>query len=278
MLCVEENGKTIYQDTQYRTCHVPDYLSYDYSIQNWSVLCSAPDDTRHTELLYFKESGRKQWHQAYRATQEDFSSEKPLGWYYQDVLQVYFKENENDTATLLYDFSLEKGESASCAGVSWITDTVYYHNRRRHQQMISENGETDIWVEGIGSLKRGFLPVALVEDFAETELLCVQADMTRGESYMYQNERYNTCYIVEETSTEKTKEPCAMVRYDATNQTLVIESNVKIERIEVMDVRGRCVLHVDNPTGSVSVAHLPRGLYLYRLTAPATTQSGKFVR
>ncbi len=68
------------------------------------------------------------------------------------------------------------------------------------------------------------------------------------------------------------------IRYDAVHQTLVIEGDVKIDRLEVMDVRGRCVLHVTHPIGSVSVAHLPRGLYLYRLTAPATTQSGKFVR
>ncbi|MDE7338275.1 MAG: T9SS type A sorting domain-containing protein, partial [Bacteroidales bacterium] len=68
------------------------------------------------------------------------------------------------------------------------------------------------------------------------------------------------------------------VYYDATQQTLVIESDVRIDRLEVFDAQGRGVLKVNNPAGSVSVARLPRGLYLYRLTAAGTTLSGKFVR
>ncbi|MDE7338914.1 MAG: T9SS type A sorting domain-containing protein, partial [Bacteroidales bacterium] len=68
------------------------------------------------------------------------------------------------------------------------------------------------------------------------------------------------------------------VYYDAIRQGLVIESDVKIDRLEVFDAQGRCVVKANNPAGSVSVARLPRGLYLYRLTAAGTTHSGKFVR
>lgn len=68
------------------------------------------------------------------------------------------------------------------------------------------------------------------------------------------------------------------VYYDATQQSLVIEDNLKIDKLEVFDAQGRCVMKANNPAGSVSVARLPRGLYLYRLTAPGTTLSGKFVR
>lgn len=53
---------------------------------------------------------------------------------------------------------------------------------------------------------------------------------------------------------------------------------MKIDRLEVFDAQGRGVMTVDRPAGSVSVARLPRGLYLYRLTAAGTTLSGKFVR
>ncbi|MDE5763326.1 MAG: T9SS type A sorting domain-containing protein, partial [Bacteroidales bacterium] len=236
-----------------------------------------------TELLYFKENGRKKWNQAYCATKEDFSDERPCVWYYQDVLQVYFKENKNDTAALLYDFGLEKGESVLCAGdILWVADSVYYvqinGTERRCLRMISERGKADVWVEGVGSLKTGFFPVALVDDFAATELLCTQAETYRGQVYTYQNERYNSCYIVEEAGTERAEVSCAVVWYDAMRQSIVIESDVKIDGLEVFDTQGRGVLKANNPAGSVSVARLPRGLYLYRLTAPGTTLSGKFVR
>ena len=283
LLCAEENGSNLYQNPEYNTCRVPAHLSYDYSVQRWSVLCRETNDTRHTELLYFKDNGRKKWNQAYCATREDFSDEKPYGLYYQDILQVYFKENEYDTAELLYDFSLEKGESALCAGnVLWVADSVYYmeinNSKRRCLRMISESGETDIWVEGIGSLKRGFFPAHLVDDFAATELLCTQAETKRGQVYTYQNEQYNSCYIAEEISTEQSEVLCAVVRYEAMQQSLVIESDVRVDRLEVFDAQGRGVMTVDKPAGSVSVARLLRGLYLYRLTAPGTTRTGKFVR
>ncbi|MBD5397049.1 T9SS type A sorting domain-containing protein [bacterium] len=283
LLCVEENGSNLYRNPEYNTCRVPAHLSYDYSVQKWSVLCREVNDIRHTELLYFKENGRKKWIQAYCTTREDFSDEKPYGLYYQDILQVYFKENENDTAELLYDFGLEKGEGALCAGDAlWVADSVYYmeinNSKRRCLRMISESGETDIWVEGIGSLKRGFFPAHLVDDFAATELLCTQAETKRGQVYTYQNEQYNSCYIAEETSTEQSEVLCAVVRYEAMQQSLVIVGDVKIDRLEVFDAQGRGVMTVDRPAGSVSVARLPRGLYLYRLTAAGTTLSGKFVR
>ena len=68
------------------------------------------------------------------------------------------------------------------------------------------------------------------------------------------------------------------IHYEAMQQRLVIESDVKIDRLEVFDAQGRGVMTVDRPAGSVSVARLPRGLYLYRLTAAGTTRTGKFVR
>ena len=144
--------------------------------------------------------------------------------------------------------------------------------------MISESGKADVWMEGIGSLKTGFTPAALVDDFATTELLCTQAETKSGQVYTYQNERYNSCYIAEETSTEQSEVLCAVVRYEAMQQSLVIESDVRVDRLEVFDAQGRGVMTVDKPAGSVSVARLLRGLYLYRLTAPGTTRTGKFVR
>ncbi|MDE7338913.1 MAG: hypothetical protein K2M92_06440, partial [Bacteroidales bacterium] len=67
--------------------------------------------------------------------------------------------------------------------------------------MISERGKADVWVEGIGSLKTGFFPAALIDDFAATELLCTQAETKRGQVYTYQNEWHNSCYIEEEIET-----------------------------------------------------------------------------
>ena len=68
------------------------------------------------------------------------------------------------------------------------------------------------------------------------------------------------------------------VYYEVARQSIMIEDDMKIDRLEVFDAQGRGVMTVDRPAGSVSVARLPHGLYLYRLTAAGTTRTGKFVR
>ncbi|MDE5608932.1 MAG: T9SS type A sorting domain-containing protein, partial [Bacteroidales bacterium] len=83
---------------------------------------------------------------------------------------------------------------------------------------------------------------------------------------------------VVDTTENRTLREIGRIHYNAAHQTLVIESEVKTDRLEVFDAQGRGVLKANNPAGSVSVARLPRGLYLYRLTTVGTTLSGKFVR
>lgn len=68
------------------------------------------------------------------------------------------------------------------------------------------------------------------------------------------------------------------VHYDAVFHDIVIEGTMAPDRLEVFDARGLCVMRVKRPVGNVSVARLPHGFYLYRLTADGTTLSGKFVR
>ena len=202
LICLQTSAKEVlYRNSNYKECEYPNHFSYDYSIQNWSVLCT--EEHLHTESMYFKGNGPKQWRQAYCATKEDFSDEKPLGLYYQDMLQVYFKENENAPAVLLFDFGLEQGESALVSDkVLWTVDSVYYLEidglKRRCQQMSSEIGETDVWIEGLGSLKTGFFPTEFF--IGTTELLCVQADVFWHRDYMYHNKKYHSCYIDEPAS------------------------------------------------------------------------------
>lgn len=279
LVCVRRaTGDVLYH--KYKTCDIPDNLGYDYSVQNWSVLCKDTQNTYRTQWLYFKETGKQQWNRAYLSTKEDFSDERPYGWYYQEMLQVYFKESENDPAELLYDFGLRKGESVlGRSNVLWTADTVYRVEidgvERICQQMVSNRGDSDTWIEGLGSLKTGFLPA----DFCgnSMELLCVQADVWWHRGYMYHNAKYSSCHI-EETDIRETSAHDVEVHYNAQQKELVIGNDSRIDVLEVVDAQGRCVLRVTEPGQSVSVARLPQGLYVYRLWGNGIICSGKFVR
>lgn len=280
LICVQRaTGENLYH--KYNTCKIPGHFAYDYSVQNWSVLFRDVQNTHHTQWLYFKETGEQQWNRSYLSTQEDFSDARPYGLYYQDGLQVYFKKTENAPTVLLYDFGLERGESVSGMDQAlWTADSVYYMKidglRRRCQRMVSDKEGTDLWIEGLGSLKTGFFPADFFD--GTTELLCVQADVSWHSGYMYHNTKYNACHIEATTVREPHTAYHAEVHYDSRQQNLVIENDLQIDMLEVMDAQGRCMLRVTHPGKSVSVIRLPHGLYVYRLWGNGTVCSGKFVR
>ena len=240
----------------------------------------------HTQWLYFKETGEQQWHQGYRAAKEDFSDESPYGLYYQDVLQVYFKETENAPAVLLYDFGLEKGESVSAMdNVLWMVDTVYSMQieglPRRCQEMVSDNGETDVWIEGLGSSKTGFFPSVFFED-TFTELLCVQTDVFWHRGYMYHNTKYNACHIEETTDCEfHTDQQFAVSVFpNPAKETITLRATgCNLQKVEILDVNGR-VLHAATVNGTetfdYNVSQMPSGIYLARVKTSCGVLTEKF--
>lgn len=282
LICVQKATGDIWY-RRHGVCRLPKHLAYDYGVQRWSVLCGDTKDTYHTQWLYFKESEEQRWNQAYVAAKEDFSDERPCGLYYQDGLQVYFKEAEDGPVTLLYDFGLEKGERIGGRDKSsWAVDEVYYKEmdglQRRCLQMVSDKGEADVWVEGLGSLNTGFLPSDFFGDTTKTELLCVQADVSWHSGGMYHNARFEACHIEKTVKNDIQAGHEAVVRYNVRQKILEIESEFQANALEVADASGRCVLRANHPGKSVSVARLPQGLYVYRLYGEGILCSGKFVR
>lgn len=69
------------------------------------------------------------------------------------------------------------------------------------------------------------------------------------------------------------------IYYDIANQNLVLDDGIRIDRLEVFDVWGRCVMRAERPAGSLSFSRLPNGLYIYNIiTGSTVTSSGKFVK
>lgn len=280
LTCVQkETGDLLYH--RYKKCIYPKHFAYDYSVQNWTILCKDTQNTYYTPWLYFKENGVSQWKRAYLSTKEDFSDEIFYGWYYQNMLQVYFKKTETDSAILLYDFGLEKGEHISGFDkVFWLVDSVYYMEmdglQRRCLQVVSDKGETDVWVEGVGSLKTGLFPTGSFDN--AVELLCVQADVFWHRGYMYHNTKYNFCHIKRTVKQDFHKVNHALVHYDAQQKNIVIENDFPINVLEIVDIYGRCVLRAKHPKQSISVAQLPHGMYVCRIFVNGNFYSEKFVR
>ena len=71
------------------------------------------------------------------------------------------------------------------------------------------------------------------------------------------------------------------IYYDATSQAIVIDETLRSQSLilELYDVQGRVILEKSNVSNTISVAHLPNGMYVYRaLENNRVVYSGKILK
>ena len=117
--------------------------------------------------------------------------------------KIYFRDLENNQG-LLYDFGIEVGEIVKIVNYSINLnndtivvkvkdiDTLNYLgiDRKRIEVIDTLEGQTDIWIEGIGS-EKGLLNPCLLISGGFRELLCVY----NNSNQIYQNLKRMTCYL-----------------------------------------------------------------------------------
>ncbi len=146
-------------------------------------------DTLYVEVLE-KEYGNENENSSVKAyLREDIITKK-----------VYHRDALSENPTLLYDFSLEEGDSIKLLGIDFLeytvenVDSVEIHNGtyRKRWSLKIENSENIIWIEGIGNIT-GYLLNSGQELFQEyLILLCCHED----QDLIYLNELYNTCNLI----------------------------------------------------------------------------------
>lgn len=103
-------------------------------------------------------------------------------WIGEENGKVYTYNGLTNTCQLLFDFSLEKGELIEKFGWQWrviaVTDTILDSGNDRkvrhclHVVNVEIPYQTDVWVEGIGSLLTGLINTADLEGAIPTLVLC----------------------------------------------------------------------------------------------------------
>jgi hypothetical protein len=63
-----------------------------------------------------------------------------------------------------------------------------------------------------------------------------------------------------------------------TSSQLFIESDITIDKIEILDISGRAVKTIVKPSYSIDVSDIPKGIYFLRLTTKDRVHTQKFIK
>lgn len=184
----------------------------------------------------------------------------------------------SDAELLLYDFSLEVGDTVSnndtWAGEALVTvSQITFDNEGRKQIHLNKSWSNmwtmidEIWTEGIGSNGDLFDPnpnTTLLTDYPEAELLCFeQSGELKYQKYEGQ------CYYQNITGIEKpTKQAFNVAINAADNQLFIVSSLSEQATLALYDVLGRLVLQqtLSPNNTTVGIEQLPAGVYLYQIS------------
>lgn len=187
---------------------------------------------------------------------------------------------DTDSTYLLYDFSAEPGDtihydvnSVSPPAYPQLivnsTDSVWAAGQYRKRFYLGETmgGNTETWIEGIGSLRDLFSPVTpypLCECLHE--LFCFrQEDIT-----YYLKPGYSDCYNLSAGLSEHEQSKGTLFPNPSTaNATISLPEPATNALLEVFDLQGKSVHHRGNLSGETITAEvdgLRPGMYFVRLT------------
>ena len=194
---------------------------------------------------------------------------------------------------LLYDYSLEIGDTVTCYTICKETstyevnegfatridsyDTLIHlsdgtpHNVMRVHVEVNYIFPHDTWIEGIGSTLGFNIPFFNNPDIPAKQLLC----FTNAEGAGYQtglvlddnpDDCYNKNYNIGITEREAES---FKVYPNPANQTFTIsftEAQESVKQVRVMDMLGKEVMSVENlSSNTFNIAHLPVGTYIVQV-------------
>ncbi len=187
---------------------------------------------------------------------------------YYDILgrDVYVREDTIEkkvwflilgTERVLYDFSLDIGDTTELLGLVVDTITEEVINQTTRKKYWLSNGE--IWIEGIGSTL-GILRRNMIGYVGATFwLLCAYED----EQLVYQNPDYNTCYI--QTSVKEVEDEAISIYPNPAKEQLFIEGNLNlIKEVSIYDIAGHEVKTLPLKARAIDISGLEKGVYFIR--------------
>ena len=140
-------------------------------------------------------------------------------------------------------------------------------NGEPRQQIVLEypfgNGEEEVWIEGIGSLYGIVDSGSLFLTGGSTNLLCYYED---GD-LIWQNTMpgFDMCYIINPDGIEEDETFSVVSVFPNPSKGKVIIEGVEVCSVQVYNALGQMVKTVED-TNEISVAGLPEGVYLLKVT------------
>jgi len=196
--------------------------------------------------------------------------------------KTYFIYPSQEKETLMYDFSLETGDSIALYDY-WLqayldtflvvnTEFIEINNIPRKKIDLALNWNKSLivytWIEYIGSDYGLFYPLNMVSGGART-LLCFYED----DELIYKNPKYSECFYEGDFPTgihdiiPTDKKP--ILYPNPVENILHIKGDTEVRKVEIFDISGKRVLQQsfegDKTITEINVAQLDRGTYIVRI-------------
>jgi hypothetical protein len=212
-----------------------------------------------------------------------------LGYLREDInaKKVYYRNNSGQEPTLLYDFSLEEGDTVRLYGNLSLEYTILQVDSielltgdfRKRWVLSPEFGENPIWIEGIGNttiylLNSGDLDGSTLV----TALLCCY----ENNELVYMNDLFNTCNLSTSHVEGFSKTSLRIWPNPARDEVNIsLPDNFQdCHTISIFDLSGGLLLqevHCGNEF-RVNVRNLKPGLYFLKVVSQRGAFESKFVK
>ncbi len=248
--------------------------------------------TQSFKILGDTAIGQTEYKKLYATNDTTLSSWNKYGALRENENKVYFYLFANETEVLLYDFSLNVGESfisthnsieyQACPiemEVSLI-DTVTIENGEQRQRRYFSNGE--VWISGIGSLN-GLVYVGVYQCVFDIsyELSCCH----ENEDLLFQSTSFNNCLVNTVGLNEKVSKINHAICPNPFSNTTILNfdfSGSQTYSLQIFNSTGQLVKNVNQiNAGKIEISgnELTSGIYFYLLTNDKNEiASGKLIK
>jgi hypothetical protein len=203
--------------------------------------------------------------------------------------KVFFFNTANCCEELLYDFSLNLGDSiySSNVGRYLKADSVIFapfgnSTKTLKQILLSSHGEKTKWIEDVGSMNgvlNGLPSFGLVGGYSY--LVCY----LNNDTLIYHNPAFNNCFhegTYNSVNEQHQKIKSLQINYDKgqIHFSLYNDNNYRDNILQITDLSGKKILDkklAPNGYFTISRETIKPGIYFYLFISGGLTESGKVV-
>jgi hypothetical protein len=210
------------------------------------------------------------------------------GFIREDIVaqKVYLFNNYTESDQLLYDFSLEKGDSILIwDGLTFAKiDTILYepfgNSKDTVKQICFNKGCTHRWIKGIGSTRgvlNGLNTIMTVG--AYYNLVCYY----ENDKLIYHNSQFDTCFPDSTTvsiSMFDDKKKIEIFPNPAKNKITIYSQSGKISEVKIYDLTGTCLyqnLNINSNRIDLKTDNFSKGMYILKVKDEQDENSHKII-